>query len=132
MKNKYIYPAVFMPSDEGRYGVYFPDIPGCITQGNSLAEAVAKAKDVLSIMLVAMEDDLDDIPPATMPYYTTGDTIVSFVEVDTIAYRRSINSKAVKRMVSLPGWLNERAEQEGVNVSQILQDALKERLGVSR
>jgi len=130
MHRNYIFPAEFEFVDGCRYSVRFPDLPGCFTQGDSLEEAFRMAKDVLALMLTAMEDDGDYIKPPTIPYAASDNVIVSYIEADTNAYRRSINTKAVRRMVSLPEWLNLRAEQEGVNVSQLLQEALKARLGV--
>lgn len=43
---KLSYLAVFEPSGDG-YSVYFPDLPGCISYGNSYEEAQKEAADAL-------------------------------------------------------------------------------------
>ena len=43
---------------------------------------------------------------------------------DLEAYRKKHNSKAVKKTLSIPEWLNEEAMAKGLNFSQVLQEAL--------
>ena len=62
---KYIYPAVFIPEKEGGYSVGFPDVEGCFTSGDTLEDALAMAKDALSLMLVELEDEEKAIPDAS-------------------------------------------------------------------
>jgi post-segregation antitoxin (ccd killing protein) len=49
-----------------------------------------------------------------------------------MAYRRSVDTKTVRRNVTLPNWLNQEAEAAHINVSKLLQEALMNRLGVSK
>ena len=58
---KYCFPAVITP-DESGYMVTFPDIENCFTSGKTLVEALEMGEDVLSLMLVVMEDDGAAIP----------------------------------------------------------------------
>ena len=37
---KEMYPAIFSSDGDEGYTVSFPDLPGCVTEGNTLAEAV--------------------------------------------------------------------------------------------
>ena len=53
---KVSYPAVFEPSGEG-YGVYFPDLPGCISYGDSYEDAQRAAAEALGLHLYGMEKD---------------------------------------------------------------------------
>ena len=55
---------------------------------------------------------------------------INYVYADTDAYRKKNDARAVKKTLSIPSWLNTMAEEAGVNFSQILQEALKARLGV--
>jgi predicted RNase H-like HicB family nuclease len=49
--------------DEGTsYGVSFPDVPGCISAGDTLEEALANAGEALAGHLAMMRDDGDAIP----------------------------------------------------------------------
>jgi len=50
--------------DEGTsYGVSFPDVPGCISAGNTFEEAIENAAEALSGHFAAMRADGDAIPP---------------------------------------------------------------------
>ena len=66
---KYVYPAIFTIEKAGGYSVAFPDIPGCYTQGEDLAEAISMAEDVLSLMMSQRE--LESLPaPVPTELYT--------------------------------------------------------------
>ena len=65
-------------------------------------------------------------------FATDGETIISFVDINSAEYRRKIDVKTVRRNVALPSWLDYEAERAGVNVSRILQEALISVLGVKR
>lgn len=128
---KYVYPAIFHPNeDDGSITVTVPDLPGCITEGKDLADAIFMAEDAVSMWLWYTEDHHEPIPAPTQPPAVTAPEFVNYVYGDTDAYRRKNDSRAVKKTLSIPSWLNARAEQAGVNFSQVLQEALKERLGV--
>ncbi|AJK27797.1 type II toxin-antitoxin system HicB family antitoxin [Paenibacillus larvae] len=131
---KYIYPAVFSPGepDEGGFTVTFPDLPGCITEGDDLEEALRMAKDALGGHLYLMEEDGDEIPRSSQPdsiQLETGE-FVSLIQANTDFIRERIQSKAVNKTVTLPKWLNDVAAEEGINFSQTLQDALKQKLEI--
>ena len=129
---KYVYPAVFHPNqDDGSITVTVPSLPGCITEGKDLADAIYMAGDAVSMWLWAAEDQqLEEIPAREPPPAVETPEFVNYVYADTDAYRRKHDNRAVKKTLSIPSWLNDQAMQAGVNFSQILQDALKERLGV--
>lgn len=129
---KYVYPAVFSPEENGLYSVRFPDIKGCLTSGDSLADALEMAQDALCLTIYDKEEAGEPIPePSAMKDVTAGpDEVVSLVSCDTLEYRKLYNSSAVKKTLTLPTWLNTLAERSGVNFSQVLQDALKEKLNV--
>ncbi|MDR0519693.1 MAG: type II toxin-antitoxin system HicB family antitoxin [Clostridiales Family XIII bacterium] len=130
-KRKLVYPVVLTPAEEGGYSVYMPDFEKN-TQGDDLAEALEMAQDALEMMGVFWQDENREIPPPS----DIGDIkaeqgdIVTLVPVDFDAYRKRTDSRAVKKTLSLPSWLNAKAEVAGVNFSAVLQEALKERLGV--
>lgn len=68
--------------------------------------------------------------PGTMPRPEEQE-IVTLVDIDFAAYRRANDLRTVRKNVTLPSWLNDLAERNGVNFSQVLQESLKERLHVS-
>ena len=127
---KYVYPAIFV-EDDGKIGVDIPDIKGCHTFGDNLTEAMEMAKDALEMMLVSYEDDNQDIPAPSKIKDINADGFVSYVLADTDEWRREFDSKAVKKTLSIPSWLNFRAERADINFSQTLKAALCQKLGVS-
>lgn len=128
---KYVYPVIFEDAEEGGYVVTVPDIPCCFTQGEDMADAIFMAEDVIAMMLAEYEDEGKPVPTPSKieDVKTTG--IVSLVRADTDEWRKLVDNKAVKKTLSIPGWLNRKAERAAINFSQTLQDALCAKLGVS-
>ncbi|MGI6689535.1 MAG: type II toxin-antitoxin system HicB family antitoxin [Christensenellales bacterium] len=127
--NKATYFAVFEPSVAG-YGVYFPDLPGCISLGADFEEAFANAQEALGLHLWGLMDDGDAIPAPTFPPYAgqPDNALLAAVTVYPDIVRREMDNRAIRTNVSIPAWLKKAAEGAGLNYSQVLQEALKERL----
>ena len=131
--NRLFYPAVFHKAEEGGFWVTFPDIPECMTQGEDMQEAYEMSVDALGLALTARENEKDPIPEASaLDAIDPEDGILVIVEFDMLEYQRKHNSKAVKKTLSIPEWLNEEAVSMGVNFSQVLQEALMSKLNISR
>lgn len=131
--NRLFYPAVFHTAEEGGFWVTFPDIPECMTQGDNMQEAYEMAVDALGLSLTSREAEREEIPKASsLDEVDAEDGTLVIVEFDMAEYRRRNSSRAVKKTLSIPEWLNEAAVREGVNFSQILQEALMSRLGIQR
>ena len=126
MKNSY--PIILTP-DAGGYVVEIPDF-AIGTQGDSIPEAMEMARDAIGLMGIDMEDDGKSLPiPSTLESVSKGPgDIVTLVDVDFTEYRRQNDMRSVRRNVSLPCWLNPAAEKAGINVSAVLQAALKQQL----
>ena len=126
MKNSY--PIILTP-DAGGYVVEIPDF-AIGTQGDSIPEAMEMARDAIGLMGIDMEDDGKSLPiPSTLESVSKGPgDIVTLVDVDFTEYRRKNDMRSVRRNVSLPCWLNAAAEKAGINVSAVLQAALKQQL----
>lgn len=60
-----VYVAVVRKQRGSDYGVEFPDLPGCITAGSTLEEALRMAREALAFHLQGMAEDGEDIPPPT-------------------------------------------------------------------
>ncbi len=128
---KYIYTATFVPNEDGtKFYCRVPDLPGCVTTGDSIEDAIEMITDAASGWLVVAEDEGNDIPVATpqcnldIPDNAT----CSIICIDTLAYRAATDTKAVRKNVSLPAWMATLAEKRGVNCSQVLQDGLMQLL----
>ena len=124
---KYVYPAIF-EDDDGKIGVSVPDIPGCFTFGDDMAEALLMAEDAIAMMLVQYENEGQSVPVASSISDIKTDGIVSFVLADTEKWRKQFDNKAVKKTLTIPSWLNSLAEKAGLNFSQVLQEALQSKL----
>ena len=127
---RHFYPAIFHPEAEG-YSVRFPDLDGCFTEGDTLEQAYEMANDAIGLYL-SEQDGSFRFPKASSPQDISleGKDFVVLVEFDEVAYRRKYDARAVKKTLTIPSWLNQIAEENHINFSSVLQDALKKQLHV--
>ena len=127
---KYIFPAVFEKEEGHGYNVRFPDLEGCYTCGQTLIDAFEMANDVLALVLVDKEESGEVIPEPTPIERITAapEGFTSYIACDTKRYRRTYRTRAVKKTLSIPEWMNEEALSAGLNFSKILQEAIAEKL----
>lgn len=134
-KDRYIFPAVFDYADDG-ISIDFPDIPGCLSCAFSTDEALHNAHEALGLHLFNMEADGDKIPEPSnvldIRAKLKRNQIVVPIEVNMLIVRDSVNNKAMNKMCTLPQWLLTEGREAGLNFSQVLQDALVEKLGITR
>ena len=121
-----IYPAVFEPCQEGGYLVTVPDLPGCVTEGDTLAEAILMGQDAASGWVLSELEGGKSAPAATPigQIQPAEGSIVSLLTLDMDAYAEKYGAKAVRKNVTVPAWLNTFGENRQVNFSQMLTDAL--------
>lgn len=123
---KLFYPALFHKAEEGGFWVSFPDIPECLTQGDDMEQSYEMAVEALGLSLSGYEQENLPFPVASDPTTITPepDSYLVVIEFDMLAYKKRTNSRAVKKTLSIPAWLNEAAMAKGINFSQVLQEAL--------
>ncbi len=128
--NKLFYPAIFHTAEEGGYWITFPDFPECITQGDTMQEAYEMAVDALGLTITSLQDEKQELPVASSldEFSIKPDDYCVIIEFDMLAYKKRNNSKAVKKTLSIPEWLNEEAIDLGINFSQVLQEALMKKI----
>jgi predicted RNase H-like HicB family nuclease len=128
----YAYPAIFHYAEDG-ISIEFPDLPGCLPSAMTEEKAFYNAKEALGLHLYGMEQDSDDIPsPSPASSIKLGENeIVALIEVFMPAVRDRINNQFIKKTLTIPAWLNRRAEQENINFSRILQEGLKNHLSIA-
>ena len=131
---KLVYPAYFSPlQDSEGYCVTFPDLPGCVTEGKSLSEAIEMAVDAASGWVLDEIEDGNPVPKASkitdICVENAGD-FVNAVVLDMDAYAEKYGNKAIRKNCTLPSWLNTMAERNNINFSAVLQAALIEKLGL--
>lgn len=131
MKDKYIYPAILTYAEDG-ISIEFPDLPGCLPCASGTEEALKNAKEALELHLYGMEEDGDEIPKPIdiKEIKLEKNQVVILVEVWMGLVRDEIENKSINKNLTIPKWLNDLAEKNQVNFSQVLQVALKEYLGV--
>lgn len=130
---KLFYPALFHKSEEGGFWISFPDFPECFTEGDDMKQAYEMTVEALGLALVNRKEEKEEIPdPSDLDKIQNEDGTIVIVEFNMLEYQRKHNSKAVKKTLSIPEWLNEEAVSMGVNFSQVLQEALMSKLNISR
>lgn len=129
----YIYPAIFTPEDNGAYSIRFPDVEGCYTFGDDIDDGIDMAQDALSLLLYSNYEEQNRQVPASTPIsdiVLTNGEFIAYITCDTMKYRKKFGTRSVKKTLTIPEWLNDVAVKERINFSQVLQDALKEKLNV--
>jgi len=127
-KMKTAYPIILTPA-EGMYAVTIPDLD-ISTQGTDVADAMYMARDAIGIWICYEQDEGRPIPaPSELEdIKTKSGEIKTLVDIDIEEYRKAHDNRAVRKNLTIPSWLNERAENAGINFSQTLQKALKQEL----
>lgn len=130
---KRAYPIIIEPvQDVHPYVVSIPDLD-IFTEGDSLYDAVDMARDAIGLFLV---DRLDNVPDpsdiADVQAQAPDGAIVTLVDIDLLAYKRQHDRRSVKKTLTIPAWLNERAEAEGINFSAVLREALEKKTGAGQ
>jgi predicted RNase H-like HicB family nuclease len=123
---QYFYPAIFHTAEEGGFWVSFPDFPECLTEGDSAEDAYQMAIEALGLALTDRRRNQEPLPAPSAPNQIPldDDSHIVIIQFDMEAYQKKHNSKAVKKTLSIPEWLNEEAIALGINFSQVLQEAL--------
>ena len=131
MNSVYYYPAVFQKEDVG-FSVWVPDLEGCISQGDTFQEAMQYIQEAIGLCL---EDSITDgsIPKSSDPSDIQVDEnqFIAIVGFDYNEYQKKFSSKAVKKTLTVPAWLNTLSEKNNINFSQVLQNALMHELKIS-
>lgn len=131
MQEIYIYPALFTYEDDG-ISIEFPDLPGCISCGDTDEEAVRMAKEALALYLYDAEESGDAIStPTPVSKITKEDNqLIIPIEVWMPYHRSQIKTAYVKKTLTIPNYLDALAKLNNINFSQLLQDAIKEKLSI--
>lgn len=133
-----IYPACFYEEKEGGYSVIFPDLNHLATCGNTMQEAFEMAADCLACYVCGEKELGNPLPePSAISGINPDDeydeyksVFINMVSVDTEEYAKKYFKKSVKKTLTIPAWLNEKALEAHINFSQVLQEALKAKLNM--
>ncbi|MDR0551477.1 MAG: type II toxin-antitoxin system HicB family antitoxin [Spirochaetaceae bacterium] len=129
---KLTYKAVLEYNGKGGYGVFFPDVPGCVSCGDNFEHALEMAKEALELHIYGLEKDNYELPVAAgeLPELEKGD-LITLISIYPDLIKDTLNNAREKTTITLPHWLKSIAEKEGVNCSRLLETALKEALGLA-
>ncbi|MCQ2514265.1 MAG: type II toxin-antitoxin system HicB family antitoxin [Ruminococcus sp.] len=128
---KLVYPAVFSQNENTGFTITFPDLPGAVTSGNDIAEAIEMAIDCASGWVLDELEDGKIIPkPTPLNEIILDDekNFVNLIVVDLDTYAEKYGNKAVRKNCTIPAWLNTISEKENINYSSVLQEALIKKL----
>jgi predicted RNase H-like HicB family nuclease len=131
---KLVYPAILYPFEVGEgYTVEVPDLPGCISQGDSLADAIEMAIDAASgWILDELEDGNELIKASTIEKIVPDEGgFVQYLVLDMDTYTEKHGNRAVRKNLTIPSWLNTLAEKQNINFSEVLKDALADKLHIA-
>ncbi|MCI8507515.1 MAG: HicB family protein [Lachnospiraceae bacterium] len=124
---KFIYPAIFTPFEEGSgYSVVVPDLPGCVSQGNDLIEAIEMGTDAASGWILGELEEGNQFPGPSpqADIELEGDSFINLLVLDIDAYSEKYGSQTVRKNITIPAWLNTYGEKNHINFSKLLADAL--------
>ncbi len=116
--------AVFHKNDDNSYTVTYPDLPGCISEGKNLGNAMYMAQSALVQWINYLTDKKQEIPLASAmkKIKTAHNELVNLICAEVH------DNHAVRRTVSIPKWMDDKVVRSGLSLSKVLQDALNERL----
>lgn len=125
--NILVYPVILSTNGDG-YFVTVPDF-NINTEGKDVADAIAMARDAIGLNALQLEDDGKAAPePYSQHYQVQDDDMLTLVDVDMADYRKKYDNRTVRKNCTIPYRLNAEAEKAGINFSQLLQEALKQKL----
>ncbi|MBO6260455.1 MAG: type II toxin-antitoxin system HicB family antitoxin [Lachnospiraceae bacterium] len=139
MKRAYITFLTLTKDENDSVLVEVPDLD-ILTEGNGIEDGIYMARDAIGLKGIYLEDEGRPIPePSPMgslkasegTFAEEGETITTLVDIDFTEYRKKVDNKSVRRNVTIPNWLNREAEAAHINVSRVLQEALKEKLNLA-
>ena len=141
---KVIYPVCIFQTKE-EYMAFVPDLDTNNTFGKTLEEALYMAQDLIATYIL---EGLDDVSKNKIPKQSNiedidlkevqknweiddKDVISSFktlVLVDLDEFAQKWSNKSVRKNLTIPQWLNTKAESLNINFSQVLQEALMQKI----
>lgn len=129
MKNNYHFLGIIEHGDV-TMGLYFPDLEGCVTGGETVNEIITNASDVLKLHLHGMEQDNEIIPEprAITEISLKKNEIPIIVNADMRAFRENIDNEYVEQVVTIPSWVNNIVQEKGINLSEALQSAIMQQI----
>jgi predicted RNase H-like HicB family nuclease len=130
---KFVYPAVFYPGETGAFAIEFPDLPGCVSGGDDMAEAIEMAQDAACGWIADSLQRGQPVPPpsrheAVQPDPDEPGGFVNLIVLDMDEFAAKYGARSVRKNLTIPAYLATAADKRNINYSQVLQNALMETL----
>ena len=116
--------------------VEVPDLD-ILTEGKNMQDAIYMARDAIGATILTLEDSgkkppkmSDEVNVKKGTFSKYGKTIVTIVDIDMDEYKAKYHNRMIRRNITIPHWLNEKAKKMKINVSKVLQEALKEKVAM--
>jgi len=131
MKTNYCYPAIMQKDGEG-YSIWIPDIDGCNSFGETINEALVQIEEALGLCIEVMSEQGKPIPEPSFPerIQIKEGQFIAVVHFNWLEYQKKYCSKAMKKTLTIPTYLNDLAVKEHINFSAVLQEALIQKLNL--
>ena len=126
--DKEVYLARIIKTNDGWYAIDFPDLPGTHAQCRDLKDVQKEAEESLCSYLLAAKAVEEDIPAASSSLQLKENEMAAIITADLDSYQKKYDTKPVRKTVSIPQWMADKAEKKGLSLSKVLQDSLKARL----
>ncbi|MGG7163854.1 type II toxin-antitoxin system HicB family antitoxin [Clostridium ihumii] len=131
-KENYIFPAIVEKLGKEDYNIKFLDFDYIISYGETLSDAFIMAEDALKMAIFDLYEEKKEIPQETLidDIKVNDKQILILVKVNLKDILKEYDNKAVKKTLTIPSWLNKKAEENDIKFSQLLQEALKSKLNL--
>lgn len=124
--------AIIEGDSASGYSVFFPDLPGCTSAGDTVGEAAQHAEEALSLHLAGMVEDGEAIPAPTPPENLDRDPEVH--EISRMLVRSELPGRSVRLNISmdegLVAALDKAAKARDTTRSGLLAEATRRLLAV--
>ena len=126
--SKEVYLARVIKANDGWYAIDFPDLPGTHAQCKNLMDVQKEAENSLCSFLLAAETVGEEVSAPSPTIDLKDGEMAVVITADMDSYKNRMDTKPVRKTVSLPHWMVEGAEKKGLSLSKVLQESLSLRL----
>ena len=132
---KYSYTAVITPTEDGtEFYCRVPDLPGCVTEGEDIAESISMAEDAASGWILGELEEGHNFPAPSMLFEIKAPdgSFTSLITVDIDSYSERYGNHVIRKNITIPAWLNTYGEKNNINFSKVLTEALMKKAAIEK
>ena len=125
---KEVYLARVVKTNDGWYAIDFPDLPGTHAQCKDLKDVQREAEESLCSFLLAAKEVGEEVSAPSSTITLADGEMAAIITADLESYQKKHDTKPIRKTVSLPMWMVEKAERQRLSLSKVLQESLAQRL----